>query len=216
MKKFAASLILQKFPGSFAIRLIPLLCLLLFFPMAVQGAEVIGKITKVTGTAYIERKSVVKPLMISLGMAVQLGDQLKTRASSRVRIELKDGSVLSLGENAELNLEQFQFDEKKKERNALFNMAIGKLRVFTKEISKLKKTNFRIKTPTALVGVRGTLFLVWVQSSTITKIVCVDGAVDVANLMDPGQYRGIDCEPCRGYPRGECPFRADTDDRGAT
>ena len=116
--------------------------------------------------------------MIPLGMAVQLGDQLKTRASSGARIELKDGSVLSLGENAELNLEQFQFDEKKKERNALFNMAIEKLRVFTKEIAKLKKTNFRIKTPTALVGVGGSLFLFWVQSSTITKIVCVDGAVN--------------------------------------
>ena len=38
------------------------------------------------------------------------------------------------------------------------------------------------------MGVRGTLFLVWVQSSTITKVVCVDGAVNASNLMDPSQY----------------------------
>ena len=203
MKKYAASLILRKFPGSFAVRLIPLLCLVLSFPMAVQGAEAIGKITKVTGTAYIERKTVVKPLMISLGMAVELGDQLKTRASSRVRVELKDGSVLSLGENAEIILEQFQLDEKKQERNALFNMAIGKLRVFTKEIAKLKKTNFRIKTPTALVGVRGTLFLVWVESSTITKVVCVYGAVNAANLMNLSQYVVLTASLAADIVKGE-------------
>ena len=60
LKKRVASMILLKFSGSCSIRLILLLCLVLFFPIAVQGAEVIGKITKVTGTAYIERKSVVK------------------------------------------------------------------------------------------------------------------------------------------------------------
>jgi len=144
----------------FLCQVLTLVLLLLAFPLTADAADVIGKITRLTGTATIYRKAVSTPIKVSRGMAVHLGDQIKTGAASMLRIELKDGSILSMAEKANLNLDQFEFDPKGEKRSASFKMDIGKVRVFAKDLMKFKKQDFEIRTPTAVVGVRGTLFLV--------------------------------------------------------
>ena len=164
--------------------------MMVFMPLWAYGATAksIGKITKVRGNAQLTRVGKVKPLRVNKKMAVFLNDRIKTAAKAAVRIKLQDGSILSLGANAQLELDDFEFSQDKKERKALFSVLKGKLRVFANDLLGFKKKSFKIKTPTAVCGVRGTVFLVWVKSGTLTQVVCYQNEVEVANVYQPEDY----------------------------
>ena len=148
----------------------------------------VGKISRLRGSAQIIRKGIPTPISAKLGMELYQLDKVKTAKKAYVMIQLLDGRILTVGEKAELSLDQFIYDPKKKKRNALLRMAIGKLRVFANDLVNYKERGFKVQTPTAIVGVRGTLFLVWVKSKAITKVVCLQKAVQVANIMKPTEF----------------------------
>ena len=159
--------------------------MVLAVPFSSLAAVGIGEITRLRGTAHIKRQAVDKPMPASEGMAVHLNDEVKTADRSSLRIKLKDQSVLTLGPNGHLKLDHFEFKPEDEERSALFDMVKGKLRVFARDLETYQKKDFKIKTPTAICGVRGTLFLVWVQSDTVTKVYCFKNEIEVANVFAP-------------------------------
>lgn len=95
-----------------------------------------------------------------LGHAVHRGDQIITGDKSSVSITLRDGSVLSLGPNSAIELSQFDFDATTHEGNMLVALRHGSLRVITGLIAKLRPEQVKVTTPTTVVGVRGTDFIV--------------------------------------------------------
>jgi hypothetical protein len=163
------------------------LCLVLTVPFSVAAAPEIGKVAKLRGTAHIVRKAVDRPIAVSVGMPVYLNDEVRTAARSSLRIKLEDGSILTLGPKGHLQLNHFEFEPDEEKRSALFDMFRGKLRVFAKDHETFKKKDFKIKTPTAICGVRGTLFLVWVLSDEVTKVFAFKQEVAVANVFSPGE-----------------------------
>lgn len=162
--------------------------LIILLPFSALASEIVGKVTRLTGSAQIYREAVAEPIKVSIGIEIYLHDRISTDEDSKLRIELKDGSILTLGEKANLHLDEFNFDPKKKKRNALFRLLLGKLRVFANDLLGFKDKDFRVKTPTAIIGVRGTLFMVWVKGPTITKVICFEKAIQVANIFKPTEY----------------------------
>jgi hypothetical protein len=148
----------------------------------------VGTITKLKGTAQVLREDVPSPITVSKGIPVYLHDRVKTGADSYLRIELVDGSILSMGKEADLYLDKFEFIPKKKKRSAFFRMTLGKLRFFARKMMRFKERDFKVGTPTAVVGVRGSMALVWVQSKTITKVVCLKDVIEVYNVLNPDEY----------------------------
>ena len=124
-----------------------ILMLTILFPLSALANDVIGKITRLKGSATVSRQGVLKPLKASRGMLLFLHDQLKTGANSRLRLAFKDGSFMTMGEKADLHLDQFEFDAKKKKRNAGFRVMAGKLKVFAKDLMKFKERRFNVKNP---------------------------------------------------------------------
>ena len=165
-----------------------ILTLMVLLPISALANDVIGEIKRIKGSATVSREGVSKPLKATQGMALFLHDQLKSGPNSRLRLAFKDGSYMTMGEKADILLDEFEFDAKKKARNAGFKVAVGKFKVFAKDLMKFKKNAFQVKTPTAVIGVRGTVYMVWVVSQTITKVVCFQGMLDVRNQFDPSQY----------------------------
>lgn len=158
--------------------------LILLFKCELFASEAIGKIILVKGECSVERPG--KALeAVKVDMEVFQKDKFFTKADSNLRISLNDGSVLSLGPNAELSMESFEFNPQEKKRKATLGVTIGKLRTVVNELHDFKEKDFNVKTPTAIVGVRGTVFIVWVQSPVLTQVFCIDKSVFVANVMDP-------------------------------
>jgi hypothetical protein len=94
------------------------------------------------------------------GDAVRQGDRVRTGQTGGASIVLVDGTVLSMGPNTTVDLSQFQFDSTTQNGNFLLDVLQGSVRVVTGLTARINPERFKVRTPTAVVGVRGTDFIV--------------------------------------------------------
>ena len=95
-----------------------------------------------------------------VGCPLRATDRIQTGADSAVAVTLKDGSVLSVGPESVVDLSDFSFNATTQEGNVLVSLLRGTLRMATGLIAKLKPEQVRVTTPTTVIGVRGTDFIV--------------------------------------------------------
>lgn len=128
-----------------------------FASSAAFAAEPIGQIKTASGTASVERAGASKPAAV--GDRVFESDTVVTGNGS-VGITFLDNSMMSLGPYSRLSLEKFKFDPTT--HNGVFNSSLqrGTLSVKSGQIVRQTPEAMRIRTPAALLGVRGTEFAV--------------------------------------------------------
>ncbi len=95
-----------------------------------------------------------------VGDALQTADRVLTGPASAAAITLRDGTVLSIGPDSAVDLAEFRFDATTHDGNVLIALARGSLRLVTGLIAKLKPEQVKVTTPTTVIGVRGTDFIV--------------------------------------------------------
>jgi hypothetical protein len=103
-------------------------------------------------------------------------DVLKTTASGRVRANLTDGSILSLGPNSELKVVQHDAAS----QQTSLEIGAGQLRSKVVKITQ-PGGKFQVKTPNAVIGVVGTDFYVDYSGGN-TRVICYTGEVWVSPL----------------------------------
>ena len=127
------------------------------------AAEPCGLIKTVTGSARVERGAQVIPVVV--GLAVEPKDRLVTNATGTVGITLQDDTLLAMGPGSALVVESFAFDKTTHEGNIAVRVTVGALRVVTGLIAKHSPPSLKVYTPNAVVGVRGTDFIVDVPAN---------------------------------------------------
>ena len=95
-----------------------------------------------------------------VGGALLPQERLSTGADGIAAVTLRDGTVLTLGPDSSLDLAEFDFNSTTQEGSMWVKLARGSLRVITGLIAKLQPEKVKVTTPTAVIGVRGTDFIV--------------------------------------------------------
>jgi hypothetical protein len=150
-----------------------LITLFIFLSCFVYGS--VGKITALKGEVYIERE--MKQIQAQVGSELLLKDIVITKNLSKALILMNDQTSITIGKNSNMSISEFIYDEKVVQNNkASFNFGTGIYRTITGKIGKLNKSKFKIKTKTASIGIRGTVFDVAV-SDDATKVGVIDGGV---------------------------------------
>jgi hypothetical protein len=121
-------------------------------------AEEAGHVKVVKGTVQIERSG--QKLPATVGAAVQSGDVVTTGADGSVGITFLDNSLLSAGPNSVLVIDRFAFDTTTHQGAFESSLRKGTLAVVSGKLSKASPDAMKVKTPAAVLGVRGTEFLV--------------------------------------------------------
>jgi hypothetical protein len=96
---------------------------------------------------------------------VQVSDRLTTGKTGAATITLKDGTILTMGPDTTMDLSQFAFDSTTQNGNFLLDLLQGSVRVVTGLLGKVNPELFKVKTPTSVVGVRGTDFIVQTEAA---------------------------------------------------
>ena len=136
--------------------------LVLVLTVAVASASSPIGLVKVTeGTATVQRGDETLPAR--LGLALEEGDILRTGADGRMGVVLRDDTRLSLGPESEIQIDRFLFAPAKGHLALVVKMARGIMAFVSGNIAKLSHDAVRVETPVAIVGVRGTQFLVKVE-----------------------------------------------------
>ena len=140
-------------------RLIALaLPMVLALGVAVASAEDAGQIKVSKGSAQIERAG--KTLPATVGQVVQQGDVVVTGADGSVGITFRDNSLVSIGPDSALGIDRFVFDSTTHQGNFDASLKQGTLAVVSGKLAKQSPEAMKVKTPAAILGVRGTEFLV--------------------------------------------------------
>ena len=134
------------------------LTMVLAFGIAVAAAQEAGQIKVSKGSAQIERSG--KKLPAAVGRVVQQGDVVITGADGSVGITFRDSSLLSVGPDSVLAIDRFVFDSTTHQGSFDSSLKQGTLAVVSGKLAKQSPEAMKVKTPAAILGVRGTEFLV--------------------------------------------------------
>ncbi|MBE0494650.1 MAG: FecR domain-containing protein [Thiomicrospira sp.] len=127
----------------------------ILFLFANQAWSSIGTIVLATGQVDIQRVDQV--IQAKTGSAILEQDKILTHASSRAQLRFSDNTVITLGSNTEFGVDSF-LNEGSNQAEAKFNIAKGTFKVITGQIGKAAPDKFKVKTRTATIGIRGTIF----------------------------------------------------------
>jgi hypothetical protein len=84
---------------------------------------------------------------------------IKTGAKSKVQIRFIDNALLALKANSELNIKAYVYSEVNDNDNqVLMELVTGGFRTLTGKIGKGNKEAYKVDTPVASIGIRGTLY----------------------------------------------------------
>ena len=125
------------------------------------GAADIGQIKVAKGQVTIERSGQTLPAEV--GARVQPADVLKTGADGSVGVTMSDNSLLSAGPNSVLVLDRYEFDPTTSRGQFDASLQKGSLAVISGRIAKQSPDAMKVRTPSSILGVRGTEFVVSVN-----------------------------------------------------
>ena len=123
----------------------------------------IGTFKQVEGDTWVGPASARQAVVPGAGVGV--AQRVSTGATGAATITLKDGTVLTMGPNTTMDLSKFQFDATTQEGNFLLDLLQGSVRVVTGLLARINPDLFKVQTPTSVVGVRGTDFIVETQAA---------------------------------------------------
>ena len=139
----------------------------------------IGSITAMEGEVFLSHKGDPAAFQAMLGDLIYLYDHIWTEKQSLVKILFEDESLLNLAENTYIQITEHVYSPEKNWRSSLFRVVMGKVRAMVGRYFSEAST-YKVSTPTAIIGVRGTHFIVDATLTDETTVVCVDTERDLA------------------------------------
>ncbi len=130
------------------------------FAVAAHAAD-IGQIKSAKGQVSIVRNGQTLPG--DAGARLQPADVLKTGADGSIGVTMSDNSLLSVGPNSVLALDKYEFDSTTSQGQFDASLQKGSLAVISGRIAKQSPDAMKVRTPSSVLGVRGTEFVVSVN-----------------------------------------------------
>lgn len=132
-------------------------CLALLAAQAAAELPV-ARVKSVLGLVQVERGGQLLP--VAVGMALVQTDVVLTGPTAAVGLTFEDGTLFSLGADSHLAIDQFRFDRATQRGELQTTLSRGRMAVVSGKIAKSQVDAMKIRTPTSVLGVRGTEFVV--------------------------------------------------------
>ena len=141
-------------------------------------ASIAGEVVFAVGKATVLPREV--PLQ--RGLSLHEGDVIVTEAGAHVHVRFADGALLSVRPNSRLSIERYSYRPGQPAENAVkFRLESGTARSITGKAGEEAKDRFRLNTPVAAIGVRGTDFVVATDAAS-SAVAVNSGAIVVSPI----------------------------------
>lgn len=141
--------------------------------------EVVGEITTVIGQGIIRNPS--GEYTITRGQRIRAGDRIETAEGGHVHIRFVDGGLVSVRPLSRLFVEEYRNANGGSLAAIKFQLEEGVIRSVTGKWGEASRDRFRLNTPIAAIGVKGTDFVVKVEKDRTFASV-ISGAIIMAPL----------------------------------
>lgn len=151
-------------------------------------ASEIGVIGFVIGNAFNQDGK-----KLNVGDPIFYGNTIKTDESGKSQIMFLDQTVMTIGSNTELIIDEFVYDPENSDGKLLSTIKSGSIKILTGKISEKNPENLVVDTPAGTIGTRGTEFKAAIDPETLKSQILLigpgpknslglrPGAVEVAN-----------------------------------
>ncbi len=158
---------------------------------AAGAADSVGRVLFAIGDARVANGPALKK-----NDAIAAGQTIVTGKNGHVHIRFVDEAFVSVRPNSSLTIAQYSYNPNNAAANRVrFELAEGVARLISGKAGQSAKENFRVNTPVAAIGIRGTDFLVQASQAT-TRVAVQQGAVVVAPFDDACSRSALG--PCGG------------------
>ncbi|MBU2436251.1 MAG: FecR domain-containing protein [Candidatus Omnitrophica bacterium] len=130
-----------------------------------EDVKRVSKVIEVTGKVLVKPSGEKRWISVQKGTIISEGDILKTQVNSWALLNLNgsgETATVEVEENSQLAFTELIKDEQGVEKTFL-DLFLGKLLIEAKKLES-EKSKFEVKTPTSIVGVRGTTFAIEVEA----------------------------------------------------
>jgi len=135
--------------------------LLLFISMNSYAAIHAGKVVFTKGAVSLILVDEAAKIL-TRGQKINVGDKIRTAKKAKALLKLIDGTQLSLTGNSEIIIKEFSV--KKNNEKAELKLLKGGMRTISGFINKKRANSFKLSTPVASIGIRGTDFTTYIKN----------------------------------------------------
>ncbi|WNL27856.1 FecR family protein [Arcobacter cryaerophilus gv. pseudocryaerophilus] len=136
----------------------------------------IGKITLLEGEAFVKRGE--ETLRLNISDSISNNDFIETKTNSKVKITFIDNTIITIGKESSLKIEDYFFDSNNKNSaKSELNVSKGAFHAITGQIGKVNPEKFKLKTKNATIGIRGTEIY-----GDQNRVFCTQGAIFVLSF----------------------------------
>lgn len=144
-----------------------------------QADAEVGEVSLVLGKAYRVAIDGSRH-QLKRGSAISVADRIVTESNGHAHIRFVDAAMVSVRPSSELQIERYDYDPQNPELSAVkFNLREGVTRAISGDAAKSARERFRLNTPIAAIGVRGTDFVVNADPA-MTRARVTEGIIVVA------------------------------------
>lgn len=144
-----------------------------------QPRPAVGEVSLVLGEAVVIHADGSQS-RVSQGMSIKASDKVQTASNGHVHIHFVDDALVSIRPDSRLRITQYDYDASQPEASTIrLNLDEGITRAISGNGARSAKERFRLNTPIAAIGVRGTDFVVSARDEDLRARVN-EGAIVVA------------------------------------
>ena len=123
---------------------------------------------------------------LSNGSKIFFGDTIISKSKSNAQILFLDQTVLTLGEETELTIDEFVYDPNSQDGSFVSTVKTGTVKFITGQISQKNPDNLEVKVPAGTLGARGTEFVILSESNNESTVVLLGPGPNNTLGMIPG------------------------------
>jgi hypothetical protein len=162
--------------------LVAAMCVGFSAPNTAEAAPPAGEVIAFSGQCFVETAGQRRRL--SNGDSVQAGDTLEVPEGSKLKLRMKDGSVISAGAGTRMTIDAYEADAQ--HRYGKLSLASGLLRTVVSAVTQ--PSRFEVETATGIAAVRSTDWFVEARSD-FTQVGVLEGTVILTSIATQRSVR---------------------------
>lgn len=148
---------------------------------AALAATPVGEVSLVIGAARVVGET-GNSAAVQRGLPVFPGDRIETEDGGHVHLRFVDGAFVSVRPGSRLRIETYRYDPANPQDSAIrFQLEQGVARSITGKGGEAARERFRLNTPIAAIGVKGTDFVVQANGDNV-RVAVHSGAIVMAPI----------------------------------
>lgn len=162
---------------------ISFIAILLLTSNALAGGAIAGKVTIVKGQVFIIRGS--EKIQVKKDITVLESDIIESQAGGTARITMIDSNLVDVYPKSKVEIAKYVYKPNQDKKDVELKVDFGKIKSTVNQKYDGAKNKFQVKTPSAVAGVRGTVFTAEYDAvKKVSKVVTIEGLVAVTKIID--------------------------------